>query len=76
MSEQSDNTEQADLHNNEDTPYDIDSSIKMIQANVHQNRPSFQQPIFQSNNRQHNNFQNNPRPTSNFQSNTRLPNDK
>jgi hypothetical protein len=76
MSEQLDTIEQADLHNNEDTTYDIDSPIEMIQANVHHNRPSVRRPSFQSNNRQHNNFQNNPRPPSNFQNNTRLPNDK
>lgn len=51
MSEQLDNTEQDDLHNNEDTQYDIDSPIDMIQANVHQNRPSFHRPSFLNNNR-------------------------
>jgi hypothetical protein len=76
MSEQSHNTEQTDLHNNEDTPYDIDSSIDMIQANVHQSRPIFQRPSVQSNNIQHNDLQNNARLSNNFQNNTRLPNDK
>ena len=34
-SEQSHSTERADNHNNDDTPYDIDSPIDMIQANIH-----------------------------------------
>ena len=59
MSKQSDNIDQADLHNNEDTTYDIDSPIEMIQANLNHTRPSFHRPSFQSNNRQRNNFQNN-----------------
>ena len=34
--------------------------------NAEQTRPSFQRPIFQSDNRQHNSFQNNARPPNNF----------
>ena len=35
MSELSHNTERTDLYNNDDTPYDIDSSIDTIHANFH-----------------------------------------
>ena len=35
MSELSYNTERTDLYNNDDTPYDIDSSIDMIHAHIH-----------------------------------------
>ena len=68
--------QQTDLHNNDDTSYDIDSLIDIIHANVHQNRPNLQRPSFQTNNRQHKNFQYNARPPDNFQNNTRLSNNK
>ena len=57
MSKQSENLDHNDHLINDTTQCNIDSSIDMVQTNVHHNRPTYQRPYFQTNNRQPNNFQ-------------------